>query len=719
MKYFIKLTFILIAFLTTKLLIAAPVILKPVTAPAPTEFSTVNGVIGLNSEPLSGGTISIHAGSYSQTIPLETNGDFNLTVAANSSYTIRATLDLGDTLPGVAASFKNFPALAQGETQVLDLRRPSGHLLGKVNIIGGSAQNISIFANATVTTNGITEQYNANDYVNITVDQAPEVLLTFPANIASTVSGQVQITSLNGCDINESLPPQTITLDDRASGTTLPKVISWTIDVSNVSCNTGSINGVVRLDGIDSPLLLNKHQLSFIGPQFINLFLPTFGTYKVDSLAEGEYGISQTSFFNEPYSTLSYPYKNIVVSGDTVFNTIYPVGTSHGMIQLLGDWNYSQTTAATIEARGSLPGSTSDSLSAEDTINSSDGSFDFILINGDWQADRYEFDFESNVNARTNSETLKIQLLQDSMLNKHSIVESGSVNLAPLSLSTAMAQVDFLVEQSPGQSPITIERLYINGGSTHTEPDSNIILANSSIRANSTGIAETGFQFTVYGLPGTYSLTASGIGSDGRTYSASFDVTLGNISPPGNNEEEMACFGINKVKLHQYSDKNKYEFEKDKLYIKYATFALPDDVIVDLAEDDVSISIEGHVYNFPAGTLKQHKNKQHYTFKSAKGERPAVKFDLDFKKAKWNLKINKEDTRYIDNSDGVDISLSIGSYSGNENVILKSKNKHHDKFIYKRKPKLSCRIKNKHKDNNKHDDDSHEDDKDDDDDEDD
>ena len=61
MKYFIKFAFIGFAFLCTSLSIAAPVILKPITVPEATEFSSVNGVVGLISESLTGGTISVEA----------------------------------------------------------------------------------------------------------------------------------------------------------------------------------------------------------------------------------------------------------------------------------------------------------------------------------------------------------------------------------------------------------------------------------------------------------------------------------------------------------------------------------------------------------------------------------------------------------------------------------------------------------------------------------
>ena len=65
MKSSIQLALAGFIFLCNSLSIAEPVILKPITAPATTEFSTINGIIGLNSESLTGGEISVNAGSYS------------------------------------------------------------------------------------------------------------------------------------------------------------------------------------------------------------------------------------------------------------------------------------------------------------------------------------------------------------------------------------------------------------------------------------------------------------------------------------------------------------------------------------------------------------------------------------------------------------------------------------------------------------------------------
>ena len=66
---------------------------------------------------------------------------------------------------------------------------------------------------------------------------------------------------------------------------------------------------------------------------------------------------------------------------------------------------------------------------------------------------------------------------------------------------------------------------------------------------------------------------------------------------------------------------------------------------------------------------------------------------IDFEKSKWSLKLIHINSEFVDNSDGVDIALSIGDYTGNENVYLESKNKHHNMLMFKRKPKSSCSLR--------------------------
>jgi hypothetical protein len=132
---------------------------------------------------------------------------------------------------------------------------------------------------------------------------------------------------------------------------------------------------------------------------------------------------------------------------------------------------------------------------------------------------------------------------------------------------------------------------------------------------------------------------------------------------------------------------------KDALFIKHAGFRLPEGAIVDLEQDDVSITIDGKVYEFPAGTFKQADDEMHYAFKTAPSVKPQMVARIDFEKSKWSLKLIHINSEFVDNSDGVDIALSIGDYTGSENVYLESKNKHDNMLMFKRKPKSSCSIR--------------------------
>ena len=163
----------------------------------------------------------------------------------------------------------------------------------------------------------------------------------------------------------------------------------------------------------------------------------------------------------------------------------------------------------------------------------------------------------------------------------------------------------------------------------------------------------------------------------------------------------MACFAINKVKLHRHHLDN-----KDALFIKYAGFSLPDGAMVALEQDDVSISIDGRVYDFPAGSFEWKGDQMHYISKSAPGTKPQIQASIDLEKSKWSLKLIHINSGFVDNSDGVDIALSIGDYQGSENVYLESKNQHDNMLMYKRKPKISCATRN-HRDEDDQSDDNH------------
>jgi hypothetical protein len=149
----------------------------------------------------------------------------------------------------------------------------------------------------------------------------------------------------------------------------------------------------------------------------------------------------------------------------------------------------------------------------------------------------------------------------------------------------------------------------------------------------------------------------------------------------------MACYAIEKVKLHRHISKN-----KDNLFVKHAGFRLADGVTVDLAEVDVSITIDGKIYAFPAGSFTKKGNGMRYSYKTGASVKPQIQASFDFVKSEWNLKLLHINADFVDNTDGVDISLSIGDHKATENVYLESKNKHDSMLMFKRKPKTGCAL---------------------------
>ena len=202
-------------------------------------------------------------------------------------------------------------------------------------------------------------------------------------------------------------------------------------------------------------------------------------------------------------------------------------------------------------------------------------------------------------------------------------------------------------------------------------------------------------------------MTARGTGSDGRSYSAAFELILGGDIP--GTPDPLGCFGINKMKVHMADGKS-----HDKLHIQKASFRLPNDADVDLEQDNVSFAVDGVIYELPAGSFMQNGDKQNFVYNSSHGEVPYIHARLDFDKAEWKLKVKESDITLIDNIDGVDVTLTIGDYVGSENIIMHSKDRHGTKLKYKRKPKLSCRLgkKEKSKDDDRDDNDEDEDDED-------
>jgi len=154
-------------------------------------------------------------------------------------------------------------------------------------------------------------------------------------------------------------------------------------------------------------------------------------------------------------------------------------------------------------------------------------------------------------------------------------------------------------------------------------------------------------------------------------------VSLVKPAPP---KTPFDCYAINKVKV-----KDKAGTTKDSIKVSKAGFRLDPPNSVDLAVDAVEMRVDGLTFSFPPGSFEQKGSKPDYVFKSATGVKPKVEARLRFDKATWELSVKDGDASLIDNSDGVDVALTIGGFESVETVFLSAKGN------FEASPKRSCR----------------------------
>ena len=692
-----------LVFLLTSLLLYssfsdAEIILKPV---GPTTFATVTGTVGLTSETITEGTISAFVQGMTTSTEVDSNGGFTLTVATDSLYSLYATLALTG-VPNVNMNFINLTAISEGDTRQVDLTRASGRLLGRVNVIGGTLGDLSLSASSSVTNGAVFESFSSYGSAIPINNQVPEVLLAMPSGITTEVSGNVQITTDLGCELQETLASQSINVLE--SSNTNPLIVEWTVDVSNVICNPASLIGTFQIDGLNTSAVLGNHQLGLDGPVYREVNLTEFGPFQFDQLIEGNYLVLQKSSFAEPFGELTYPDANIDVTGNATYDAIHAVGMARGQVTLSGEWNYTNVNTANISLSGSNAITAPNFMSASDDIDFLTGNYDLVLGVGNWDLQNYFFDFEQEISGVRKYQFVNVSMLPEQEVTRFSITEGQSLNLPEAAFETFTAELDLVVEQQPGQSEVTIEQLTITGYAQLFDPPGDELRGATTLYVARSGSQDNRFLITVYGLPGTYQMTARGTGSDDRIYSASFELILGGDSP--DTPDPLGCFGINNMKVHLADGKS-----HDKLHIQKASFRLPEDAAVDLDQDSVSIAVDGISYDLPAGSFKQEGYKRSFVYKSTHGEIPHIHARLNFDKAEWKLKVKESDITLIDNTDGVDVTLTIGDYVGSENIIMHSKDHHGTKLKYKRKPKLSCRLEKMEKSKDDDRDDDRDDDK--------
>lgn len=496
----------------------------------PTRYGTISGSVGLNGETFGTGKITASIPNYSVSASIDSSAQYSLLVGAGEKITLNVNMwNLGGVNATLTQSVQNVPALDGDEARTIDLRRNAGRISGTVEVIGGTLDYFRIYAYHNDTT---TYEYYSGYSHGSSPDFAP--VLPFPALENIRVSGSVITTNDNGCRVYRSLGSQNINVLD---GQTVN--VSWTVDVSDVTCpepppsGKGNVEGLIELQGLDSTVNLNSHNLYIYGPSYKSISLTQDGTYSFLNVDEGTYSGRLYSSFQSPYTYVAFPSAShtfqVVEGQTTTKDFIQPVGTLHGTLNLNGTWGISDANYLRMDGNGLYNSSAYGSWSW-DILDLTTGAFDFVLGEGEWDFNRYYIYFQESSSSRYSSESLNLYYYNNVNNNRvlSAVINQGdSVDIGTHSIDTSQASLVFRLAQVPGQPEALLQSLSLSGSSTQRDPDTNQTTSYVSLNVSNSGTAALTVPVTVRGVPGDYQMSVSASGSDGRSFYTSFDMNLG------------------------------------------------------------------------------------------------------------------------------------------------------------------------------------------------
>ena len=296
-----RLLSISLAFLCLADTAQADVILEPdPVPPAPTEFATINGTVGLQGYPIASGSVYLNMPGYSKSASVGSNGQFTIQAAAGGSYNLSVSTQTSGYSAYFNASQSNAPALAAGAIHTVDFTSRAGLIHGEVSVSGGRLTNISVYGSTTDPVRAVT--FSAGGWATLTQQETISAV-TVPAPVGAAVSAYGSATAINdnGCTVSRSLPPRTVAVSEA-----LTTDVAWTIDVSGVTCDKGNLQGAVSITGLPAGTVTGG-SVSIYGAESRSQSLGTGGTYNFTDLRAGSYTLNAYSNLAAPYNYYRHP----------------------------------------------------------------------------------------------------------------------------------------------------------------------------------------------------------------------------------------------------------------------------------------------------------------------------------------------------------------------------------------------------------------------------
>jgi len=149
---------------------------------------------------------------------------------------------------------------------------------------------------------------------------------------------------------------------------------------------------------------------------------------------------------------------------------------------------------------------------------------------------------------------------------------------------------------------------------------------------------------------------------------------IGSVEPEPEPEPE-ACYGVKKVSIRDgkkhYRHWGHHGRSGSKVKVAVST-SCPEGFNPN--EELISVSLDGESFNFNPGSFNQIGSSNKY--RAWIGGSPSVYATLNCDKGRLSLQASKADVSQIDNSDGVDVTVELGTSVSTENVVLNESGHH-------------------------------------------
>ena len=482
----------------------------------------LTGTVGLNGQTFGSADVYFSWPGGSVVTRL-VNGDRDYSVRVEPNKVLSASVNMysfqGSTSANVYHSFSNItgPLSTATSPMVLGLSREAGRIIGRVAVVGGSVARVSISAYRQVSSN----EYQQG---NATATSAPfDALLPFGAVAGVSVQGSAVLRASSGCEVPVTLGSKTVDVISDADA-----IAAWSFDLTSETCNQGSIQGQVVMNGligVNADAIVQQRYVSASGPVGRSVTTDAAGSYVFSSLPPGTYYVSNTNYFNAPYGYLGTPSSATAVAAGALVTRdfVHNVGTAHLALRPKGAWSLADvqdlwTYWNVFDAGGTHVGYSGDSASRPSGI------VDIVSPGGSARLEYYRAYFYKNDGARYMWEYFYDYFYNGGYPVQAAVTTGGRHDLGVYEPETSEAEIVIqLANANVGLSSLRLTGYHNVRDASNRQIGYRWIDLNDQAQTT----PQNSTKVLVRGRPGTYQMTAIGQGTDGATYSKNFELVLG------------------------------------------------------------------------------------------------------------------------------------------------------------------------------------------------